>query len=374
VPKIHPETVNQSQQDPANSPTSQRQTKHKTQTSNRIGEAVADTPGPTHSAEAKTPAPGVSIIMPVYNAKDIFDQTRASITAQTFTDFELLLVNDGSTDADSENSTEKRLAAWAKVDPRVKVFTQTNQGAGVARNLGLDNARGRYLWIIDSDDFFEPDCLELMVEAADNTNADYVLVESDRYRESTKRFTPARSGFLDGWFPPYQPFNWREIAGNLFESQIGWSWDKLFRRDFIETNHLRFQALRSSNDLSFVYSAVAYSELITTIDRPLVHYRVETQSSVSKTRDAHPENFFLALMDLKKNLERKNLSPEINQLFLDYALRFILWQLKTLGPEARQFCINNLNQSWNRDIGIEQTPAANFVEEAQYWEYMELLK
>jgi hypothetical protein len=79
-------------------------------------------------------------------------------------------------------------------------------------------------------------------------------------------------------------------------------------------------------------------------------------------------------MDLKKNLEQKNLFPEIHQLFLDYALRFILWQLKTLGPEARQFCIDQLNQSWNREIGIEQTPPKNFVEEAQYWEYMELLK
>jgi glycosyltransferase involved in cell wall biosynthesis len=318
--------------------------------------------------------PLVSIIMPVYNAPSVFEQTRASIRGQSLTDFEVITVDDGSTDGDGQGSTLTRLNDWCSSDARVKVLSQSNQGAGVARNLGLEHARGRYLWIIDADDFFEDDCLAKMVQAAEVNDADYVLVKSDRYRDSVKRFTLPSSGFSDGWFPPYASFNWREISGNVFESQLGWSWDKLFRRECIERHQLRFQPLRSSNDLSFVYSALVYSETMVTIDEPLAHYRVEVESSLSKTRDSYPENFYLALMDLKNNLISTGLFPELRQQFLDYAIHFMLWQLKTLSPQAREFCLEKLRTEWNRDLEIEQTPPGNFVEEAQYWEFMELLK
>jgi hypothetical protein len=213
-----------------------------------------------------------------------------------------------------------------------------------------------------------------MVQAAEKTGADYVLVESDRYFDSINRFERVSSGFLDGWFPPYPAFNWREISGNIFESQRGWSWDKLLRRDLVDRNHLRFQLLSSSEDLSFGYTALAYSEIMSVIDNPLVHHRRETENSVSKIGLSHPENGYLALMDLKEHLALAGLFDELEQQFLDYAINFLIWALKHSTIEVRDLAINQLKREWNRNLGIEQTPAEHFVEEAQYWEYMELLK
>ena len=110
--------------------------------------------------------PAISIVTTVYDAKEYLPRTVQSILAQTFTDFELLLVEDGSPNGCGELCDE-----LAKTDPRIRVFHKPNGGPASAANVGLDNARGGYIGFVDSDDLIEPDMYERLYNAIQATGA-----------------------------------------------------------------------------------------------------------------------------------------------------------------------------------------------------------
>ena len=99
--------------------------------------------------------PFFSIIIPVYNTAQFLDRCMNSLISQTFTDFEILLIDDGSTDSSFEICKK-----WEKKDKRIRVFHQENKGASSARNIGLKNSRGTYIQLVDSDDELLNNCLE----------------------------------------------------------------------------------------------------------------------------------------------------------------------------------------------------------------------
>ena len=117
-------------------------------------------------------APKVSIIVPVYKAEKYLHRCVDSILAQTFTDFELLLIDDGS--PDNSGTICDRYAA---ADPRVHVFHKPNGGVSSARQCGLDNAQGEYTIHADPDDWVEPDMLQELYTEAQRTNADMVICD-----------------------------------------------------------------------------------------------------------------------------------------------------------------------------------------------------
>ena len=112
----------------------------------------------------------VSVVMPVYNVAEYVQRAVESVLKQDMPDFELICVDDGSTDGSGE-----LLEALAKTDARMKVIRQKNGGAACARNAGMDIARGEYLFFHDSDDWAESDLLRRMVQRADDTQADLVV-------------------------------------------------------------------------------------------------------------------------------------------------------------------------------------------------------
>ena len=119
--------------------------------------------------------PMVSIIVPVYNAEQYLRRCVDSILNQEYTDYELLLVNDGSTDASGDICEE-----YGDQDPRVIVIQKENTGVSDSRNRALDRARGKYLQFLDSDDWITPDATRLFVRAAEEYGCDMVI--SDFYR------------------------------------------------------------------------------------------------------------------------------------------------------------------------------------------------
>ena len=106
--------------------------------------------------------PKISVIVPVYKAEKYLHRCVDSILSQTFTDFELILVNDGSPDNCGAICDE-----YAQKDNRVRVFHKENGGVSSARNLGLDNAKGEWITFVDSDDWLKPGCLEQLTNKLD---------------------------------------------------------------------------------------------------------------------------------------------------------------------------------------------------------------
>ena len=112
----------------------------------------------------------ISVIVPVYNVSEYLAQCMDSIINQTFEDIEIICVNDGSTD-----DSLKILEEYSEKDERISIISQENQGQGVARNVGMNAARGNYIFFMDSDDFIKLNALELLHENAVSNNSDVVF-------------------------------------------------------------------------------------------------------------------------------------------------------------------------------------------------------
>ncbi|MEE0594535.1 MAG: glycosyltransferase family 2 protein [Eggerthella lenta] len=141
--------------------------------------------------------PIVSIVVPAYNGERHIRQCVESVLAQTMPDFELICVNDGSTDG-----TGSLLDDMAARDDRMRVIHQENKGEGAARNAGLDVARGRYLAFFDADDFAEPQLLEKVVRRAEETGADVVAYRVDSYNDETGETLPMPGRWTPTPSPP----------------------------------------------------------------------------------------------------------------------------------------------------------------------------
>ena len=162
-------------------------------------------------------APLVSIIVPVYKAEKWLHRCVDSILAQTMTDFELLLIDDGSPDKSGEICDE-----YASKDDRIKVIHQENKGSVGARNAGLATAKGEYLAFVDSDDYVREDMLRKMVDVAERDNLDIVWcgVEGELMDKSVFSLFEVKDDF-------------DFMIKQLFNGKIqGWLWNKLIKRDF----------------------------------------------------------------------------------------------------------------------------------------------
>lgn len=124
--------------------------------------------------------PKISVIVPVYNADRYLNQCVDTILNQTFTDFELILVNDGSTDF-----SYKICKGYVEKDHRVRLLSQENKGPGSARNLGIENANGDFITFVDSDDYVSVNYLEKMHHTQEKYNCDVVMTAYYRYDDST---------------------------------------------------------------------------------------------------------------------------------------------------------------------------------------------
>ena len=114
----------------------------------------------------------ISVIVPVYNTEKYLDRCIQSVLAQTYTNWELLLIDDGSTDSSGTICDQ-----YAAEDNRIRVFHKENGGVSSARNLGLDNAKGEWITFVDSDDWVEPSMLKELLAIALDNDADYVYCD-----------------------------------------------------------------------------------------------------------------------------------------------------------------------------------------------------
>jgi glycosyltransferase involved in cell wall biosynthesis len=169
--------------------------------------------------------PEISIIVPVYNVEKYLPQCLDSILAQTFTDFELICVNDGSTDRSG-----KILDEYAAKDARIKVIHQQNKGLVGARNGGIDAAKGKYLYFADSDDTIHPQLLEICHALAEKENADWVCFQMQKITKDEipeiKKFDIKKIDYIITQNP-------LSYCKSNQKYEIGFSvWSKFYRANF----------------------------------------------------------------------------------------------------------------------------------------------
>lgn len=214
--------------------------------------------------------PLVSIIIPVYNAAPYLAACLETIRRQRYEKIEILLVNDGSKDA-SLNICEM----YARVDPRIRVVDKPNSGVSSSRNLAIGQARGTYLQFVDSDDWLDRNATRLLVERAQETDADLVI--SHFCRVSGEKITV--SGFLN----QYNVMNQHEFARRLMEEPAsfyyGVMWNKLYRTDLILQHNIRCnESLHWSEDFLFNLEYIRYAERFAALETPVYYYRKNENS------------------------------------------------------------------------------------------------
>lgn len=255
--------------------------------------------------------PMVSIIVPIYNAEKYLNRCIDSILNQEYTDFELLLANDGSSD-----SSGAICDAYANADNRVRVIHKPNSGVSDTRNTAIRQAQGTYLQFLDSDDWITPDATKLLVRAATEHNCDLVI--SDFYRVVGERVSHKGDIEDDGVLTR------EEFAEHMMENPAdfyyGVLWNKLYRRDIVEKYHLEMDTSVSwCEDFLFNLEYILHANVFYALQAPIYYY-VKTKGSlasqgmsISKTIKMkfmvfeYYNNFYKNVYD-EKDYEKKRLS------------------------------------------------------------------
>lgn len=306
----------------------------------------------------------VSVIIPVYNSEKNIHRCLDSILAQTLKEIEVICVDDGSTDASAQI-----LDDYAKNDSRIRVIHQENAGAGAARNRGISYATGKYLSILDADDFFDPEMLSLSYRKAEAKRADIVVFSCDMYDDENDCFRPCDYSIRKYLLPVKEPFSVFDVKQDVFKLFIGWAWDKLFRTEFIRQNDFTFQVQRTTNDMLFVFSAIMRAQRIVTMPEVLAHYR-RGNGSLSVTREKSWKCFYDALIALKEKLVDWNIYKRFEQDYINYALNFSLWNLNTLCEPTHTLLLEKLRDEWFETLGINGHPADYFYNHNEYNQYL----
>lgn len=313
--------------------------------------------------------PKVSVIIPVYNGERYLAACLDSVCAQSLRDLEILCVDDGSTDG-----TPEILRSYAARDGRVRVLTQRNINAGAARNLGMRYATGEFFSFLDADDFFEPDMLESAVKRAEETDAEIVVFDSDSYQQELGVFEKTDKRIVRSAFPAGKDVFAAAEVKDLFSAVVGWPWDKLFRASYIRSLELSFQEQRTTNDLLFVYAALARAERIALLDRVLAHYRRTGSDSLSFTREKSWFCFYTALLALRARLIQWGLFERYEQDFVNYCVVLARWQLETLAQPVRDILVYMLGRAWFEQLGVTGRDESYFYDKKNYAFYRSVME
>lgn len=280
----------------------------------------------------------ISVLVPIYNAEKYLCQAFDSLRGQTFQDFEVICINDGSTDGSREI-----IQSYLDKDPRFKVIDKPNSGYGASMNRGIAESQGKYIAILEPDDFMETNALELLYTQAEAYGTDVIKANYWFYWSE-----PEEKNQLIQVIKP-------EIANRLLDPQqepeiylaLPSVWSALYKRSYLLENNIKFLETpgASFQDLSFTFKIWAYSHAVYLLEEPILHYRQDNESS-SVNNPAKAFCVCAELEEIEHTLEqlpnKEKLKPYVYRLKYDN----YMWNYQRLMPELRkqflEYMVNDL--------------------------------
>lgn len=253
----------------------------------------------------------VSIIIPAYNAEKYIDKCLKSILKQTYEKWEVLIINDGSSD-----KTKDICQKYVITDPRIKRIDIKNQGVSVARNIGLKHAQGKYIMFVDSDDWIEPNLLEYSVKYIEKLKTDILcwnhINEMTTESQYAKSFSKPQLIFendeKDDLCYHIIQNNWKIKGKNIYLGMIRCVWGKLFKREVIGNICFR-PGMNLAEDALFCYQTFKKAKRISFVNEYLIHYRITDTSANNRFRSEMEKDLrctlreFGKILDSEKSLE-----------------------------------------------------------------------
>lgn len=260
----------------------------------------------------------ISIIVPVYNTEKYLKECIDSVLAQTYTDFELLLVDDGSTDKSGDICDE-----YAQKDSRIRVFHKKNGGASSARNVGLAKAKGEWICFVDSDDWVELHYLETLAQLKDKADVTFFTTKKTCESGDVNLLIP-KACVLHGRLEVEEQL--AHLKYGMPMDLFGWPHNKMFRASIIKENGVLFpEDVVFREDEIFMMTYSRYITSLEIIDTLLYNYRVVQDGLTAK---GMKESDYIALSDhLLENLsffQNETLLSRDKQRILDYRVEHVL--------------------------------------------------
>lgn len=228
--------------------------------------------------------PLVSVIIPVYNVEKYLTQCLNSVVNQTYSNIEIICIDDASED----NSVEI-LKEYASKDARIKVlYNQKNLGLGQTRNIGINAARGEYIHFVDSDDWVKLDAYEKLKEIIDEYHPQMINFSFQPYNEKTKCYEPefVYKGIenINGCFRPVDHPEFIDNAEAV--------WKVLYSRKFLQENNIIFTDVPIHEDTPFYMECLLKAERLYVTQQPLYYYRTKRPNSLIDNRDKFFDGYF----------------------------------------------------------------------------------
>lgn len=310
--------------------------------------------------------PEISMIIPSYNASQYIDKCVESILSQTFSNFEVIVIDDGSTD-----DSLKQWRKYEKEDSRFRVFHQENKGQAISRNRAVKEARGSYITFVDVDDFIDSDMLEVMYQVVKKQKVDLVWCELYKIEGNQKTHL----------FPIFD--NITDEKKDYILNNAG-PVAKLIKKEILIDHELYFLENRIYEDIAIIPSYALYAKKIVHINRPMYYYMIYEGSTMHQvTYNKKLEDIFFAMEHMRNTFLTKY-QEEIEYLHIHHllhaaSLRFFKF------PEGRQ----NLSQivkimkekypNWKQNSylkkrGMKFKIICHLFYQKQYWLLKLLLK
>ena len=280
--------------------------------------------------------PLISLVVPVYNVAGYLERCLFSINEQTFKNFEVIFVDDGSTDG-----SDKILDKWCGQTAIIsKLIHKKNEGVSVARNVGLKYTSGKYICFIDSDDMIAPDYLANMYLAVTENNCELAICKR---RDISDSFSISDYiQYLEGNTPT--PVTYRktslEIMRKLLYRDISVGiWNVMAKKELLMKNHLSFaEGFKYSEDLEFVWRSVACSAYIAIVNKKLYLYRKRRNSAMQKF-DIYRRDGYILFQRLEKFICYKQpaFSVEFSRYGVAYWIWSNIWQAAQISNKYKHF-------------------------------------
>lgn len=264
--------------------------------------------------------PEISVIIPCYNVSEYIEECLDSFMDQTYKDFEIICVDDGSTD-----DTAEKIAAYMEKDSRISLIRQSNQYAGVARNNGMKYATGEYLLFFDGDDFCERDMLYKMITSARRYDSDIVVCDICSYDNAACEYIDTvgylRTSYVRG-YEEQGTVSYKDIPDYILNFAFSGPQNKLYKKSFIERENLLFQDSKRDNDEYFVCLSMALADRISWIPEKLMAYRINNPASLQGFGEAEidVEDIISTARYLKAGLQERGRYETVKLSFLNQIL------------------------------------------------------
>ena len=308
----------------------------------------------------KEASPLVSVIMPVYNAEEYLAACINSICGQTLTSLELICVNNGSTD-----DSQKILEYFAKRDSRIKLHYQEEANQRAARNWGYDHAKGKYLYLIDSDDYLDTNALELLVEAAERKKADVLYFFFREVRDCFEESLPRPRWFsYRRFFPKEKIFKMQESLYKFF-IQYPFPWAKLIRRDLVLEKKLYFDLDCSNFDDNPHNLRVLFSASnVFVYNEQFYNFRIHN-ASMTQSKNPRILGMIDAVRIMNQIYQDFNCYDLYAKWYVPYKVHLIAWAWGLVPKELRETFYNHVKDLFYPEDDLS-------VENDNVWSYYEM--